>query len=1071
MRRFVEHLIFTICVLQGALFLCASAEGQVKTWEGTLTLPTYEEGLPDPNPPFDTYATTRFNYPYTLRTNLTGVKADHAWRAVFLENEYLKCTVLPDIGGHLYTCLDKISGQSMFYANPSIKKAQIGYRGAWAAFGMEYNFPVSHNWVSMSPVDFAKGIRSDGSAWVTVGNIDRVYGMQWSVELVLKPGSTLLEERVRLYNRSDVRHRYYWWNNAGIEVWNDSKIEYPMQFAASHGYTDVYRWPTDATNVGGKDLSLIENQIEGPVSMFVHGSREPFMGIWNPKTKTGVAHYAEYKELPAKKIWSWGVDKAGLDWRTALSDNQSAYVEVQAGLFRNQETYAFLEPGEVIQFSEYWMPVRGTGGISRANKAGIVQFNRRDEEVSVALNVNERMRGAQLSLMQGKTIVWSGTLDLIPEKTWSHVVTLKDMGKLTFEWKDGAGRSMLRQTEGKYDWDAIETIQTGPQKGRTMAGADARTEDDWLQKGMDEELNGKTVQAMASYEEGLKRYSKSLSLQVANGRMAAILQRYSEAASLLRAAQARNTPDAEVAYYLGIAEEGLGRLREAEVAYGVAYRQSSYRGRAAMKLGELKARHGALSEARAFLHDAVLRDPLDIRSLEQLEAVQRAMGDTTGADESARRGLVNDPLSDYLHEEIGKPNNKHLAADPYRVLRVSDAYMKLGLYERALAVLTRNYPSVPQDESEPGALLPQRHPLVLYYTAYCKAKLGRGVPGDWAYAASQSTDFVFAASAMDEVVLEAALTADDRDATAHWLLGTLLFSKGQYDDGIAHWTRAKELRPQMKVVNAVLGKALLQVRGDVPRALAAFREGLGSDAENAEVYLGLDAAMSINGSAASERAMALEKYPGADAKESKMPATLVYQLGLTRAEAGEYEAAESLFRDRFFPSEEGGISATQVLSEIRLMHADADALAGRCDRAGEVVKTLQPATAREYFKIGRVLMECKQTMEAKVVWQKITIDTHAWDLVWAQRAQRQLGSYDEVQATEQLTKSLATDGPLAEPGEHTGLWWAHVAMLQLELGQKNDAERSIDQALLLPDIKMSHHFARMVREDAGAHVQ
>ena len=57
----------------------------------------------------------------------------------------------------------------------------------------------------------------------------------------------------------------------------------------------------------------------------------------NPHTNTGVVHYAEYAQLPAKKIWSWGTDPDGLDWRTALSDNNSAYVEVQAGLFRNQE--------------------------------------------------------------------------------------------------------------------------------------------------------------------------------------------------------------------------------------------------------------------------------------------------------------------------------------------------------------------------------------------------------------------------------------------------------------------------------------------------------------------------------------------------------------------------------------------------------------------------------------------------------------------------------------------------------------------------------------------------------------
>ena len=68
----------------------------------------------------------------------------------------------------------------MFYANPSIKKAAISYRGAWAAFGIEFNFPVSHNWVSLSPVNFI-GKKEDGSASVTVSNIDRVYGMEWSV--------------------------------------------------------------------------------------------------------------------------------------------------------------------------------------------------------------------------------------------------------------------------------------------------------------------------------------------------------------------------------------------------------------------------------------------------------------------------------------------------------------------------------------------------------------------------------------------------------------------------------------------------------------------------------------------------------------------------------------------------------------------------------------------------------------------------------------------------------------------------------------------------------------------------
>jgi hypothetical protein len=149
MKKITRHfLLLALLVAPGLL------AAQVKVWQGTLTLPTYEEAAPDPNPAFDQLATSRFNYPYTLRTNLTDKRTDHKWRAIFLENEYLRCSVLPDLGGHLYTCVDKINGLPMFYANPSIKKANIGYRGAWAAFGDEFNFPVSHNWMSLSPIDF-----------------------------------------------------------------------------------------------------------------------------------------------------------------------------------------------------------------------------------------------------------------------------------------------------------------------------------------------------------------------------------------------------------------------------------------------------------------------------------------------------------------------------------------------------------------------------------------------------------------------------------------------------------------------------------------------------------------------------------------------------------------------------------------------------------------------------------------------------------------------------------------------------------------------------------------------------
>lgn len=1056
-----------VMLLAGILSVSGAAFAEpVKVWQGTISLPTYGEGSPDPNPPFDNYATTEFNYPYIMRTNLTGVKEEHVWRAVFLENEYLKCTVLPDIGGHLYTCVDKIDGQSMFYANPSIKKAEIGHRGTWAAFGVEYNFPVSHNWISMSPIDFASTTHPDGSASILVGNIDRVYGMQWRVELILKPGSTLLEERVDLSNRSDVRHRFYWWDNAGVQVWDDSRIQYPMRFAASHFFTDVYHWPF--LTPSGKDLSLISNQTDGPVSYFSHATHETFMGVWSPRIQAGMAQFSEYQDLPAKKIWSWGSDPAGLAWRTALSDNDSSYVEVQAGLFRNQETYAFLEPGQTIQFQEYWMPVHGTGGISRANKAGVVHLEMHGSEVSVSLNVNERIAGAQLSLARDEAKVWSGTIDLAPETVWSQSISTKEQAaKLTFELKDSQGKSLLKQTDGEYDWDPDSAVKTGPQETFTLREPEARTEDDWLQAGTNQELNGQVLLAMTTYKRALEKYPQSLSLQVAAGRMAASLLRFAEAEPLLRAAQQRDTPNSLVAYYLGTAEEGLGHLREAEASFDIAYRQAALRGQAATRLGELRARQGRFGEAYLSLKAAVEAEPLNRQAKEQMEAIARAMGETERADQLAHLELAADPMSDFMKEEAGTPDLKHLAADPYRVLQVATEYMQLGLYRRALTVLETRYPTVAPDQSEPGSVLPQAHPLVLYYAAYCQVKLGLDAHETWHAASQLSPHLVFPSTEMDRLTLEAALLAADSDGTAHYLLGTLLFSKGLYDEGIRHWTTTKRLRPELPVVDADLGRAWLQLKHDPQRALSSFREGSKNDPDNPEIYVGLDQAMSLTQLPAAERAKALSRYPQADAEQSKMPANLVYQLALTRAEAGQFQPALSLFRGRFFPSEEGGITSDQVLFEIKLMEAEADAKAGRCTDAdsllrGDLAKMgVHGSSSQANFRMAEVARSCGQHPMAEEVLTKAAGGTRFADLVWVGKAQQVLGTYDAARFREKVEKTLPVRGDLKENSDYSGSRWYAIGELQAALNRQAEARESFGKALLLPDSFMSHHLSRV----------
>ena len=1068
----IVRRIAVLSILISALL----AHARVRVWQGTLKLPTYEEGLPDPNPPFDQFTTNRFSYPYTLRNNLTSRRVDHDWRAIYLENEYLKCSVLPDIGGHLYTCIDKISGKSMFYDNPSIKKAAIAYRGAWAAFGIEFNFPVSHNWVTMSPVNFAFATYQDGSASVTVGNVDRVYGMEWSVELVLRPQSTVLEEHVTLSNRSDVRHRFYWWNNAGIEAWDDSRIAYPMRFAATHGFTEVHPWPVDQDGV---DYSILRNHLKGPVSMFAHGSRENFMGVWNPHTNTGTVHFAEYESLPAKKIWSWGADADGLDWRKALSDNNSSYLEVQAGLFRNQETYAFLEPRQVIQFSEYWMPVREIGGISRANLAGVANLARTSGKLIAGFNANQPVSKASVAISKNGEPVHHETVDLTPEHAWIHELAGADpQGKYTIDIKDANGALLLHQTEGEYDWTPESEIRVGPQPSYRIPEADKRTHDDWIQFAKEEELNGRLLSAFETYKQVLDRFPESFAAKKSAGRLAASLLQFEEARDLLEAVHARDTTDTEISYYLGIAYDGLDQPAHARTAYEQAERLPGYYSAAALRLSELLARQGDLQGAQRHLSGALRTDPEDLRTIEELVGIEAALGNADRAQTQARTALARFPLSYFLREELNEADLTQLANDSDRVLNLAAEYMRLGLYQKALTVLSRQYPAAVANQAEPGALAPQNHPMVAYFRGYCREKLGQSAIADYSTASKLSTLYVFPRTAEELTVLRAATHANPSDATARYLLGTLYFSRGMTDPAVEEWTKARTVGPQLPVLNASMGLALLHIKNDPVGALSAFRDGVQSDPSNIANYLGMDQALSLLNRPASKRIEALEKYPNLNSA----PPPLIFELILNLAESGDFARANSLFHDRFFPREEGGTNVRQVWIEVWLLQALSDAKGKRCDQALNIAHHLGSEvpglaftrdgldqilqSARTNYLLASVYGDCGQPDEAKAKLQAASTPSSPDQVRWARLAAEKLPGFDPKQWQDRLQAAYLQAASRSDTSAYPS-WWMYVAgSLATDLGQRQEADFRYRKALLLPDRMLAYHFTRLARSGA-----
>src|SRR5262249_37341722 len=121
-------------IFAAALGMRASGE-PARVWIDSLPLPTYRIGEADPIPQFELWTKEPANYPYPLLRNIGKESRTVAWRSIQLENEYLRCVVLPDLGGHLHSCRDKRNGREMFYANPVVKPALVGLRGAWVAMG------------------------------------------------------------------------------------------------------------------------------------------------------------------------------------------------------------------------------------------------------------------------------------------------------------------------------------------------------------------------------------------------------------------------------------------------------------------------------------------------------------------------------------------------------------------------------------------------------------------------------------------------------------------------------------------------------------------------------------------------------------------------------------------------------------------------------------------------------------------------------------------------------------------------------------------------------------------------
>lgn len=1044
-----------------ALAAAASLRAQVRAWEGTITIPTYLMGEEDPNPAFP-LVNRHHVYPYTMLDDLTDQREPKSYKAIFLENEYLKAIVLPGMGGRLYSLYDKVNKREVFYRNNVVKYGLVALRGAWISGGIEWNFPNGHTVVTVSRVASTIIRNADGSATVVVGDIDRVTGMHWEVALTLRRGEGRLEQRVTLFNSTPFTNLYWFWATAAVPATVDMQFIYPMREAFPHTKGVVWSYPDH----DGSEWSWYKN-VREHTSLFARQVHRNFFGAYYHKTDYGVVHVADFRQVPGKKTWTWGVAGDGFIWTNLLSDNDGPYNEIQAGRYETQLNYEFMPPRRVEQFTEYWYPVHGLGdGWVEASEH--LAFNVRflpasgggRPQVDVALSPTIALAAPKIRLLLGSRFLRDLPLPaMLPLRTATLRIAVDDLDAarkgLVVEVHNG-GRLLAR-------WSAADPIDGNPDfvpaAGKPAAPPNPRdrmTVEELFLAGVDEEKDGSEDEASETYTQVLVRdgaYLPALLKQAWRNYRAG---NFVQAEGFIARALARTNADPNVYYAAGVVHRASQRWGMAQDSLWAAIHYGGPPAPAYAQLGEIAIYQKQYDEAAKLLRQSLSFNPEDALVMADLAVALRLAGKTTEAAKAADQALAKMPLLPFALAERARASlpqtsagierwKKALGHDVQNYLEVAAWYRRLGDQSSVNFVLNAALKDLPVDSLSP---------LVYYYLASSAWQEGKAAEAQKfaELAAAAPSDRVFPHRLEDALVLDQATRENPTDAHAAYFLGNFLFARGRYDSASRLWFQALGLGFEDSVLHRNLGVHAWRVKKDLQGAAGFYAKAIELAPQEYRLYVDLDEIYAqLNQSTQREKlfAQAPAEVLGRD--------TVRVRRALLHVQRGQYDQALEILREHRFKPYEGGEAVRQVYVASNLEKGRASLAAGKFQEAAEafrsaaeypenlgVGKPNEPHDEAALYWLGEALQAAGASDGARSAWEEAAKGgkrIHGPAKAFQAAALMKLGRSDE---SEKIATSLLESASKASPG--ASAFYA-VGLTEALRGRANVAKEYFQRAL------------------------
>ena len=884
---------------------------KVKAWEEVVTIPTYEVGKPEKNPMClekRVYqGSSGVVYPYPVIETISDERTDKDYRAVYLENEYIKVMILPELGGRVQMAYDKLKQRHFIYYNRVIKPALVGLAGPWISGGIEFNWPQHHRPSTFMPVDYTVETNADGSVTVWVSENERMFHQKGMAGFTLHPGKAYLEIKGKLYNPTPFPQTFLWWANPAVAVNDHYQSVFPPDVHAvfDHGKRDVSTFPV-ATGTyykvdysAGVDISNYKN-IPVPTSYMAINSEFNFVGGYENDTRAGVLHVATHHVSPGKKHWTWGHGDFGQAWDRNLTDADGPYIELMAGVYTdNQPDFTWLQPYEEKTFTQYFLPYRELGIVKNASKDLLLNMEVAEDAVEIkifATSLHRHVRVVVEGILDEQT-------DLRPEEVFTRKLAaagsrLADLRLLVY---DADGRELL----GIKSEEAAARPLPEPAKP-AFSPEDTPTCEQLYLTGLHlEQYRHATYNAADYYREALKRdasdirNNNALGLWLLRRGKAAESEPYFRKAVETQLQRNPNPYDGEPHYNLGVALQVQGRLKEAYDAFYKSCWNAAMQDAGYFACAQISCIRGNWTEALYELDKSLVRNGHNLKARVLKTAVLAELNRSEEALEYINESLKIDLFTFGCRfekywitrdESVLQELNRLMRGEIHTYEMVALDYTAAGFYNKAIAVL------------EEGAKVCATTPMTYYYMGWNRYKAGVDSSTAFALAAAHAPGYCFPNRLEAIEALECAQKLHPSDAKAPYYLGNLWYDKRQYAEAIACWEKSVQLDPAFPTVLRNLALATFNKLQQEAKAVDYLERAFALDNSDARVLMELDQLYKRIGRPHQERLDLLEQHLDLVVQRDDLYLERVTLYNQT----GAYEKAMQLIDARKFHPWEGG---------------------------------------------------------------------------------------------------------------------------------------------------------------------